>query len=108
MGKILLSISYGCSEQKAHAAPQERTARGFRSAGGEPSGYPHLPLLRAKIQIEQLGQPHVSALSGGAMAGLLTGSDRIAPNGRLPRRWAWLAVLLFSIAAWTIIFWSVS
>lgn len=100
MGNILLFISYGYYQKETRGAPQEGTSRSVRPARGEPACNPYLPVLWAEIQIYWLGQPHVSALFGGPMAGYLSESANPTRKGRLPLWDAWAFVTCLSVAAW--------
>lgn len=100
MGNILLFISYGYHQKETRCPPEEGATCIVGPARGEPARDPHLPVLRAKIQINWLGQPHVSALFGGSMAGNLSEPENFPGKDRLPFWDAWAFVTVLSLAGW--------
>lgn len=100
MGNILLSAFYGYHQKETRGAPEEGAPCIVGPARGEPARDPGLPMLRTEVQIKRLGQPYVSALFGGSMAGLLSKLELSVENDRLPLRDAWTLVTVLSLAGW--------
>jgi hypothetical protein len=100
MGKFPLRLIYEHSQEKANGTPQKGTASRVGPSDGEPAGKTNLSVLWANLQIDWLGQPYVSALFGGAMAGNLTLRNVPKTRRRLAAREAWAVVIILSAIGW--------
>lgn len=87
MGNFLLTRKNDRTKETALQTAQEGTARRVGPSRRGQARNPHLPVLRAEVQVERLGQPHVSALPRSPVARFLRdrGAHPQDPDAALAR-----------------------